>query len=108
MYLIKVGGTNTSISLSEQQLVSCVNGRKNGYMSKGCNGGYVDEALNYVAAFNQTRLSLWPYTVANNKRWRREAVCNRYNVATVGNQLKMEGKAPRFEVSNNEQERRRY
>jgi len=98
MYLIKVDGTNTSISLSEQQLLSCVNGP--GYQSIGCNGGIPREALNYVAARNQTRLSLWPYTGT-------KGLCNRNNRATNGNTVKLGGKATRFDVNYNEQVRRR-
>jgi hypothetical protein len=97
MYLIKIGGGPTSIALSEQQMVSCVIG--SGYVSQGCNGGYSDEAINYVAAVNQTKRTLWPYSGSTGS-------CNQLSVATASNTVKLTGRAVRI-ASNNEQVRRR-
>ena len=64
MYLINVDGSATStLSLSPEQLVSCCNSGNGGCTySSGCYGGNSDEAINYVAAVNQTTSSIYPYT----------------------------------------------
>ena len=61
MYRIKVGGANSPISLSEQQLVSCCNSA-NGCYSGGCNGGGSNDAINYVFRNNVTTTAIYPYT----------------------------------------------
>ncbi len=62
-YLISTGRTASSqpVDFSEQQLVSCA-GPAMGYYSGGCDGGYSDEALNFVLSYNQTTESKYPYT----------------------------------------------
>ena len=56
----------STLSLSPQQLVSCCNSGNGGCSySQGCNGGYSDEAINYVASINQTTSSIYPYSSAS-------------------------------------------
>ena len=56
-YLIQ---SNASWSLSEQQLVDCVPAA--GYSTKGCNGGWVTDAFQYILQHNLTTEALYPYT----------------------------------------------
>lgn len=61
-HLIKYPGFSLGdMNLSEQQLVSCVSSA-NGYGSAGCGGGYVSEAIDYVARFYQSYDFKYPYT----------------------------------------------
>ena len=65
MYLIQGGAggaTANNLNLSPQQLVSCCNSANGCPISSGCDGGSTDEAINYVARFNQTTANLYPYT----------------------------------------------
>lgn len=57
-YLIKYG---QEVDFSEQQLIDCVTASA-GFLSKGCNGGWATEALEYVAQGNITTEGRYPYT----------------------------------------------
>ncbi|CAH1173503.1 unnamed protein product [Phaedon cochleariae] len=54
-YFIKKGKL---LSFSEQQLVDCANGK---YLSEGCNGGYMDKGLQYVADYGLMLENAYPY-----------------------------------------------
>ena len=50
----------TTIDLSEQQMVDCVNADL-GYSSMGCSTGHVEDAFTYAATLNVTTESVYPY-----------------------------------------------
>ncbi|KAI7845778.1 hypothetical protein COHA_000692 [Chlorella ohadii] len=50
------------IDLSEQQMVDCVNAGQGSYLSQGCAGGYLEDALAYAARRYVVKEGLYPYT----------------------------------------------
>eukprot|EP00178_Gracilaria_changii_P024678 TRINITY_DN745_c0_g1_i1.p1 TRINITY_DN745_c0_g1~~TRINITY_DN745_c0_g1_i1.p1 ORF type:complete len:327 (+),score=59.03 TRINITY_DN745_c0_g1_i1:64-981(+) len=58
--------TGVLTSFSEQQLVDCCNnGVGECYMSQGCNGGVMDEALTYSQKYDLMTEADYPYTAQN-------------------------------------------
>eukprot|EP00955_Chlamydomonas_euryale_P045704 353221-Chlamydomonas_euryale.AAC.1 len=51
-----------SLDLSEQNLVSCTNPSNSPYNGYGCNGGWVDNNINYVYWRGQVKEANWPYS----------------------------------------------
>ncbi|KAL4443763.1 hypothetical protein ABPG75_011500 [Micractinium tetrahymenae] len=59
----QIDGALASPDVSEQQVVSCT--KYPTYSSSGCNGGYSDEALDYISRLFVTTEGAMPYTSGN-------------------------------------------
>ncbi|KAG1658980.1 hypothetical protein FOA52_008682 [Chlamydomonas sp. UWO 241] len=89
MYAIKVApSTSTSVNLSEQQLVACAPSLPGS--GGGCSGGWVDVAIDYVYAVNQTTEERYPYAQSASAT---TAACNAalVNSASPGEAVKLSG-----------------
>ena len=103
MYLIKggPGATTSTLALSPQQMVSCCNSNTGGCAySQGCNGGYSDEAINYVTNVHQTTAARYPYSSAGGST----GTCNNNIIAatTAGQAVKLSGSASVISPTLNE------
>ncbi|PRW61301.1 deleted in malignant brain tumors 1 -like [Chlorella sorokiniana] len=68
------------IDLSEQQVVDCVAGGPARYLSAGCNGGLLEEPLDYTSRQFLVKEALYPYTSGTSGK---RKACNGTRLAAV-------------------------
>eukprot|EP00955_Chlamydomonas_euryale_P012835 138626-Chlamydomonas_euryale.AAC.2 len=87
---------NTRLDLSEQEMVSCVNRQHSPWNGYGCNGGWVDNNINYVNWKGLNKEASWPYINA-------QGACNRDTNPSGGDAVQLASGATRVYPASNEQ-----